>query len=81
MWDIIKLQEWRCALSNREFNETNNRLSFDRINSDRSYEVGNLWFTTHAINVMKNQLTTDQFVSLCKFIHDRNTVNTKNGSI
>ena len=81
MWDIIKLQEWRCALSNREFNNTNNRLSVDRIDSSRPYEVDNLWYTTHATNIMKGELTTDQFVSLCKFIHDRNTVNTKNGSI
>jgi hypothetical protein len=81
MWDIIKKQQWRCALSNREFNETNNRLSFDRIDSDKRYEVGNLWFTTHAVNVMKNQLTVPQVVSLCKFIHDKNTVNKTNGSI
>lgn len=73
MWDVIVKQDWRCALSNREFNTTNNRISIDRKDSTINYSVGNVWFTTHAVNIMKNELTIEQFVSLCKMVYDVNT--------
>jgi hypothetical protein len=73
MWDIIVKQQWRCALSNREFNTTNNRISIDRKDSTINYAEGNVWFTTHAVNIMKNELSIEQFVSLCKIVHDVNS--------
>lgn len=46
-------------------------VSIDRIDSDGDYKPGNIQFTAAKINIMKNTLTNEQFISICKLISAR----------
>lgn len=42
--------------------------SLDRIDSNKGYEVGNVQWVSRSINYMKNNMTHDQTIELCKLI-------------
>jgi len=48
------------------------RPSIDRKNSKKGYIAGNVQFVCSIINVMKNKLSDDKFIELCKTIADHN---------
>lgn len=69
------LETGHCELSGRPFVYkfgSMDMVSFDRIDNSKGYIPGNVQFVTNAVNIMRNELTTEQFIELCKDVarHD-----------
>lgn len=71
--DLIKLQQSRCAYSNRVFDNSSkiNSLSIDRIKSNEGYIKGNVQLVTSAINKMKSDMSEEDFLSLIKDVFNK----------
>jgi len=75
--EIWNAQKGRCALTGWEMTmklgsgviPTN--CSIDRIDSSRSYEVGNVQLVCRAVNIAKSNLTPELFIMLCSAIAER----------
>jgi len=74
-WELFLKQGKRCALSlwGLTFMLTYKRrkeqtASLDRIDSSKGYEVGNVQWVHKDVNLMKNKLSQDRFIRLCKAI-------------
>jgi len=78
MWNLYKKQQGRCALSgiplslegsvnqNRHKNTSLRTASLDRIDSNRGYNPNNVQWVSKDINMMKQQLSQQQFIKICK---------------
>lgn len=81
-WALFLKQDRRCALSNLPI-EFGSRLrpngkrdkdvclttaSLDRIDSSKGYIKDNVQWVHKTVNIMKNDLTTESFLSLCRAI-------------
>jgi hypothetical protein len=81
-WDIFVAQQKRCALSgvDIEFGTAWNKkctASLDRIDSTKRYTVDNVQWVHKMINVMKRDMTDEQFISWCKLVlHHQSTTDT-----
>jgi hypothetical protein len=76
---VFLAQDGKCALSGLELNfrEKNGakrgtrallRPSIDRIDSAGNYTINNIQIVAAAVNVMKNDMSQDNFVALCERI-------------
>lgn len=81
LWELYEKQNKKCALSGLPiaFSElgTNSNIvwehttaSLDRIDSSKGYVEGNVQWLHKHVNVMKNQHSTDYFLSLCAMINN-----------
>lgn len=67
-------QKGKCALSGIDMTyefykgRVNTNVSVDRIDSTKGYTKDNVWLVTMAANQMKNDLSMDDFLTLCKNI-------------
>lgn len=71
--DMIDSQQCKCKLSGikMEFSFNNlNKLSIDRIDSEKGYTKDNIQLVTWAVNQAKNNLTNEQFINLVKHIYN-----------
>lgn len=62
-------QEFKCYYTNIKFDFINNGdhyPSLDRIDSSKDYNFSNLVICIQKLNLMKNVLSIDEFVYLCK---------------
>lgn len=59
----IKLVEWNYKGENSIYT-----ASLDRIDSNKGYVKGNVQFVSRNINYMKNSLSNDETIELCKII-------------
>jgi hypothetical protein len=75
--DVVHLyhkQNGKCALSGviltfyAYSKRVNTNISLDRIDSNKGYEKGNLQLTCMAVNQMKNNLSVQELILLCKKI-------------
>lgn len=76
--EYILNQKFKCALSGIDINITKsfatkenrilNTASLDRIDSSKGYIKGNVQWVHKDINVMKLDLTQEQFINYCKLI-------------
>ena len=74
---LLEQQNWRCALSDQSIslvegysNFKQNTASLDRIDSSKSYELGNLQWVHKDVNHMKLALSQGEFIRVCTLITD-----------
>lgn len=71
-------QQGKCALTGIVMTRTygsgriNTNVSIDRIDSFQPYNKGNVQLVCLAVNVMKQQMTTDELVSWCEKVIEHN---------
>jgi hypothetical protein len=77
LWNLFVLQSEKCALSGIDLTLPENyrpgwvrkhNLSLDRIDSSLGYIVGNVQWVCKDVNFMKQQLSEEHFISMCKLI-------------
>lgn len=78
--EIYDIQRGLCALSGIKMAGEKKdpfRPSIDRKDSDKGYLIDNVQFVCSVINVMKNKLSDDRFIELCKKIanYNRRSIN------
>jgi hypothetical protein len=74
-WDLFEKQNRRCALSGIPLSfgprySTSANASLDRIDSSKSYAVGNIQWVHKVINIMRNTLSIDEFIEWCRRVGD-----------
>jgi hypothetical protein len=77
--DLLKKQNYRCFYSNiildissigsENNNINNNTLSIDRIDSNKGYLKDNVVLVTGLINLMKNDLSDNEFRNIIKILY------------
>lgn len=80
LWDLWVKQEGKCAYTGLDllvnFTSTTKykecTASLDRIDSSKSYEVGNVEWVHKQVNVMKNIFSKQSFIEFCKLISKNN---------
>lgn len=88
LWELLKKQNFKCALSGLEINlskgknipiQINGNLNYDgwtasldRIDSSKGYTLNNVWWVHRNINIMKNSYSVDYFLELCELITNKN---------
>lgn len=79
--DVFELyikQNKKCALSGVDISIDNNKnfkeqkISIDRIDSNKGYEKDNIQLVDKKVNLMKGKLDNLEFIKLCKLISDNN---------
>lgn len=76
--DIYINQKWKCAITGIpiNFNTCNDRklqtASPDRIDNDKGYTADNIQWVHKKINIMRSNMTVDEFVNWCKLIVECN---------
>ena len=62
-----------CALTGWELSMdyANCTASFDRIDSKKPYEIGNVQWVHTMVNMCKNKYPQDEFISMCKAVADK----------
>lgn len=74
---VLETQNFKCALSGQDLEFTTggsldgknpNSCSIDRIDNSRGYESGNIQLTTVRVNLLRNKMTNQGFIDLCKQI-------------
>lgn len=76
--DLIESQNWKCALSGavlvfdhgQDNGVEKGNASLDRIDSKIPYLKGNVQYVTKDINMGKQQLTTEEFINLCRSVSE-----------
>ncbi len=69
--ELMIIQDKRCALTGAEFsNEV--PPSLDRIDSSKGYIKGNIQLIQIKINIMKSNLSQDDFIYLCQEVANQN---------
>ena len=74
-WDVFLLQGRKCSLTQLPLtfkSEKKNRCygtaSLDRIDSDKGYIEGNVWWLHKDINLMKMDLNLEHFKEMCRLV-------------
>lgn len=69
-WKILNDQNWQCALSGVKFTPgggaAKTQMSLDRKDNKIGYEPGNIQYVTLFINRVKNYLSDEEFIAMCK---------------
>jgi hypothetical protein len=65
--DLLIKQDFKCALTNRNINAMKvcNNASLDRIDSNLGYVEGNIQWVTSKVNMMKQNYSQQDFISIC----------------
>lgn len=77
--DLMEKQNSKCALSNLNIvfpeygtpSDGSMLASIDRINSKKGYIRGNIQLVEKRINMMKQSLSQEEFIRLCKLIGEK----------
>lgn len=71
-WECFLRQSGHCALSGEVlvFGTGRQTASLDRIDSQKSYEIGNVQWVHKDINMMKMDLPSARFIELCRAVAD-----------
>lgn len=73
-WNLFIEQDKKCALSGTElcfdgkWNSTKTTASLDRIDSSKGYVEGNIQWVHKKINLMKGNMTDEEFTTICKSV-------------
>jgi len=76
LWDVYNKQDRKCPYTNinlvispknSEFRTPEN-ASLDRIDSSKGYIVGNVQWVYKFVNVMKHELSHNEFIEICNLI-------------
>jgi hypothetical protein len=73
LWKLFLKQNRKCSLSGLDigFGSSRNEdttASLDRIDSNKGYIKGNVWWVHKNINIMKNDFSVEKFKELCKMV-------------
>ena len=74
LWELYLSQNKECVLTGfpitfgNRYKKLTTTASLDRIDSSMGYIVGNVQWVHKDINMMKRQLSNEQFISLCKTV-------------
>lgn len=74
IWDLFLKQDRCCALTGLllKFGETSKdrsiTASLDRIDSNKGYTIDNVQWVHKVINMMKNNLSCDDFINYCSLV-------------
>lgn len=78
-WELWERQQGKCALSGQTLTFQGNKrktqagtASLDRIDSSKGYLHGNIQWVHKRINVMKSNLSDQDFILLCKLVANHN---------
>lgn len=76
MWRLFLLQDRKCALSGLKIcfgriGRDENTASFDRIDSSKPYQIGNVQWVHKHVNMMKLNHNQKYFIKLCKLIANK----------
>jgi hypothetical protein len=63
-------QDGKCAITGMPIDLTTD-ASVDRIDSMKGYTKDNIWWVKKEINLMKNNLSLEEFILLCKMVADK----------
>lgn len=77
VYDKIVSTQGKCSLSGLQMDIRTHspmRVSIDRIDSDKGYTKDNIQIVASCVNISKNDLTMEQFITLCKAVAKRNKV-------
>ena len=75
--DLYEKQKGQCALTgwDIQFPEVGHPVkapaSIDRIDSTKGYSVSNIQLVERKVNMMKQQYTQEQFISVCKAVANK----------
>ena len=81
IWELFLYQNKKCALSGVDLflpkNNSKSELkkanaSIDRIDSSLGYVKGNVQWVTKTINIMKNTMSQEEFISVCNSVYLNN---------
>lgn len=78
LWDLYIKQNKKCALSkidilfSKNVKKQRSTASLDRIDSSKPYVIDNIQWVHKKINIMKNTLSNEEFISICKMISKNN---------
>jgi len=81
IYDLFLIQKCKCKISGVELTmpENNNdyitgnfTASLDRIDSNKGYTIDNIQWVHKKINIMKQNMTDQEFINWCKIISDFN---------
>jgi hypothetical protein len=77
--DLLEKQNFKCAITglplsfeNYGYKDLNCNASLDRIDSNGNYEEGNVQWVLREINMMKQSLSMEYFIRLCKLVVEYN---------
>lgn len=77
-WSVLLKQNKKCSITGLDLKfpsdtrNTNGTASIDRIDSKKSYSIDNIQWVHKWINIMKWDLTKEEFVNMCKLVVDFN---------
>lgn len=75
IWELFLKQDRKCALSGVDLDinikPKDNTASIDRIDSSKGYIVCNVQWVHKHVNLMKNKLSEEYFIDLCKRIANK----------
>lgn len=80
LWELFLRQNRKCALTGEplvfhsRWNAHDGTASLDRIDSNKGYVVGNVQWVHQDVNYMKQDFSTEYFLSLCKKICKHNAI-------
>jgi hypothetical protein len=85
-YSLLEAQDFKCALTGmdiwvnrRSWDSKRNSwtASIDRIDSKKPYEVGNIQWVHKDVNLMKNDLSQERFIELCRKVTEKHTCESK----
>lgn len=78
-WNLFLKQNRKCALTgvelcfaklNLDFTNGQQTASLDRIDSNIGYVIDNIWWVHKRINMMKKELSVDDFIKYCTLVSE-----------
>ena len=71
--DFVNCYTGKCSLTGWDLSMcyTNGTASFDRIDSDKPYEIGNVQWVHTMVNMCKNKYDQNKFIEMCRAIADK----------
>lgn len=81
---LLQAQDYKCALTGRlliipikatKQNRPDCTASIDRIDSSKGYIQGNIQWVHKHVNIMKQSLSQEEFINICKEVCDNNGYN------
>lgn len=72
--DLFEKQDCKCAITGLElsFDNSNLTASLDRIDSSKGYIDGNVWWVHKYVNLMKLDLSMEEFLKWCELVAKNN---------
>lgn len=85
-WELFLKQNGKCAMTgidlsfaklNKDWSTGKQTASLDRIDSSKGYEIDNIWWVHKRINMMKKEMSVEEFQNWCILVanHKKDNIN------